>query len=152
MPPGIIPRRATAVTACRRGPGPTGRSRTPISWCGIRWASTMWRARKTGRSCRRRGMSLNCGRSIFSHEIRRWICRERDRFSGPLPDGYGSVSAARIGFEASASFSADTTCLASIHFGATSRSSSGRFMVKAATTVVCRSHQTLKLLLERSPR
>ena len=36
----IIRRRATAATACRRGPRRTGRSRTPTSWCGTRWAST----------------------------------------------------------------------------------------------------------------
>ena len=39
-----------------------------------------------------------------------------------------------------------------IHFGAMSLSSSGRFIVNAATTRFCCSHQTLKLLPGRSPR
>src|SRR5258708_7029856 len=54
--------------------------------------------------------------------------------------------------DASSSFSADTVCRDSIHLRAASRSSSGRFMVNAATTVFWRSHHTLKLLFEKSPR
>ena len=65
---------------------------------------------------------------------------------------YGYPKACEIDWESSSSFPADTACRASIHFGAASRSSSGRFIVKAATTVSCRSHHTLKLLLEKSPR
>src|ERR1700745_1609805 len=40
---------------------------------------------------------------------------------------------AMIGGDASRSFDADTFCPASIHLGAVSRSSSGRFIVNAAT-------------------
>ena len=43
--------------------------------------------------------------------------------------------------EASVSLSAETACLDSIHLGAASRSSSGRFIVNAATSRPCRSHQ-----------
>ena len=47
---------------------------------------------------------------------------------------------------------AETASLDWINRGAASRSSSGRFMVKAAASLPCRNHQTLKLGLERSPR
>lgn len=43
-------------------------------------------------------------------------------------------------------------CLDFIHSGASSRSSSGRFIVKAATSRSPLSHQTLKLGLFASPR
>ena len=39
-----------------------------------------------------------------------------------------------------------------INRGAAARSSSGRFIAKAAASLPCRNHQTLKLLLDRSPR
>ncbi len=54
--------------------------------------------------------------------------------------------------EASFSFVPDTDCLISSHLGAKFRSSSGRFIVNAATTRFRHSHHTLKLLLESSPR
>src|SRR5262249_46239612 len=53
-----------------------------------------------------------------------------------LPRAYHPVlqtSAPAIGCEASASLAGLTACFASIHFGAASRSSSGRFIVNAAT-------------------
>src|SRR5262245_38313299 len=59
---------------------------------------------------------------------------------------------ARIGWDASANLVDNTLWRDSIHWGATFRSSSGRFMVNAATTCSCRSHHTLKLLLDVSPR
>src|SRR5689334_2985849 len=61
-------------------------------------------------------------------------------------------TADEMGSDVSSSLAAETACLASIHFGAASRSSSGRFMVNAATTIFWRSHQTLKLLVAVSPR
>src|SRR5262249_55929090 len=62
------------------------------------------------------------------------------------------ADAVTIGCDASISLPADTLCPDSIHFGATFRSSSGRFIVNAATTCCRRNHHTLKLLLDRSPR
>jgi hypothetical protein len=44
------------------------------------------------------------------------------------------TDAVTIGCDASVSLAADTLCLDSIHFGATFRSSSGRFIVNTATT------------------
>ena len=47
-----------------------------VLWYTI--AFTMPRTRRIGRCCRPSGTNSNCGRSISSHTIRRWICRNRD--------------------------------------------------------------------------
>src|SRR5258705_9603729 len=81
------------------------------------------------------------------------LCRIDTVFAASRAVLQGPIyTASETEWEASSSFAADTFCLDSIHLGATSRSSSGRFIANAATTLFCRSHHTLKLLLERSPR
>lgn len=79
----------------------------------------------------RRGLHLNMTRS---------------KSKSPMQSYAGS------GPDASASAEASTRCFASIHFGASSRSSSGRFIVKAATRTPPLSHHTLKLPDGTSPR
>src|SRR5690348_11440487 len=59
------------------------------------------------------------------------------------------IDALAIGCEPSFNFVTDTLWPDSIHFGAASRSSSGRFMAKAATSRSPRTHHALKLLLDR---
>src|SRR5436190_12642033 len=65
-----------------------------------------------------------------------------------------ALAAVRFGLGPAAdlAYSQGGDFLPRISSGACSRSSSGRFIVNAATTIPFASHQTLKLLVFRSPR
>lgn len=60
--------------------------------------------------------------------------RKKDFFRNLLFYAAGATDAVAIGCDKSDNLAVDTFCRNSIHFGATLRSSSGRFIVNAATT------------------
>ena len=70
-PAGTTPTSTPAAPGSRPGRKPTGRSRTPISSFGTRWAATTSPGRKTGRLCPSTGWGLRLSRPGFSTIIQR---------------------------------------------------------------------------------
>ena len=72
--------------------------------------------------------------------------RQREAERDHLYMRYAALPSADVSATAPGSVLAESASFDWINRGAASRSSSGRFMKKAAASLPCRNHQTLKLL------